>query len=133
MYIPLPFLPEGVLALGSYLEDFDGDVPFDRLAQPDGVGQLRGLKKGLLADKTSWVLQSELRTHLFWRCKGTLFYEAAKVGRHIANLSDNKWHSAIGIGGRFLVNKDSKTHIRGDLSLIDRKKIGMAVQINEAF
>jgi hypothetical protein len=53
MYIPLLFLPEGVLALGSYLEDFDGDVPFDRLAQPDGVGQLRGLKKGLLADKTS--------------------------------------------------------------------------------
>jgi len=133
MYIPLPFLPEGVLALGSYLEDFDGDVPIDRLAQPDGVGQLRGLKKGLLADKTSWVLQSELRTHLFWRCKGTLFYEAAKVGRDIANLSDNRWHRAIGIGGRFLVNKDSKTHIRGDLSLIDGKRVGMAVQINEAF
>jgi hypothetical protein len=133
MYIPLPFLPEGVLALGSYLEDFDGDVPFDRLAQPDGVGQLRGLKKGLLADKTSWVLQSELRTHLFWRCKGTLFYETAKVGKDMASLSENEWHSSIGIGGRFLVNKDSKTHIRGDLSLIDRKKIGMAVQINEAF
>jgi len=132
-YIPLPFLPEGVLALGSYLEDFDGDVPIDRLAQPDGVGQLRGLKKGLLADKTSWVLQSELRTHLFWRCKGTLFYEAAKVGRDIANLSENRWHRAVGIGGRFLVNKDSKTHIRGDLSLIDAKKMGMAVQINEAF
>jgi len=39
----------------------------------------------------------------------------------------------IGIGGRFLMNKDSKTHIRGDLSLIDGKRIGMAVQINEAF
>jgi hypothetical protein len=133
MYTPLPFLPEGVLALGSYLEDFDGDVPIDRLAQPDGVNQLRGLKKGLLADKTSWILQSELRTHLFWRCKGTLFYEAAKVGRDVANLSDNRWHRAIGIGGRFLVNKDSKTHLRGDLSLIDGKRVGMAVQINEAF
>jgi len=133
MYIPLHFLPEGVLALGSYLEDFDGDVPFDRLAQPDGVGQLRGLEKGLLTDRTSWVLQSELRTHLFWRCKGTLFYEAAKVGKDIANLGDNRWHRAIGIGGRFLVNKDSKTHLRGDLSLIDGEKVGMAVQINEAF
>jgi hypothetical protein len=133
MYVPLHFLPEGVLALGSYLEDFDGDVPFDRLAQPDGMGQLRGLKKGLLADKTSLVLQSELRTHLFWRCKGTLFYEMAKVGKNIADLSDNKWHNVIGIGGRFLVNKDSKTHIRGDLSLVDRKKIGMAIKINEAF
>jgi len=133
MYIPLYFLPEGTLALGSYLEDFDGDVPFDRLAQPDGVGQLRGLKKGLLADKTAWVLQSELRTHLFWRCKGVLFYEAAKVGKDVAQLNDNKWHNSIGIGGRFMVNKDSKNHIRGDLSLIDRKKIGMAVQINEAF
>ncbi|GBU26274.1 hypothetical protein R83H12_02970 [Fibrobacteria bacterium R8-3-H12] len=133
MYIPLNFLPEGVLALGSYLEDFDGDVPIDRLAQPDGVGQLRGLKKGLLADKTSWVLQSELRTHLFWRCKGTLFYEAAKVGKDIAELNDNKWHTSIGIGGRFLVNKESKTHLRGDISLIDGKKMGMAAQINEAF
>ena len=133
MYIPLPFLTEGVLALSSYLEDFDGDVPFDRLAQPDGVGQLRGLKKGLLANKTSWVLQSELRTRLFWRCGGTLFYEAAKVGESIISLNDNKWHNAIGIGGRFLVNKDSKTHIRADLSLIDRKKAGMAIKINEAF
>jgi hypothetical protein len=133
MYIPLPILPEGVLALGSYLENFERDVPFDRLAKPDGVEQLRGLKKGLLADRSSWVLQSELRSHLFWRFKGTLFYEAAKVGNGIANLNDNEWHNAIGIGGRFLVNKDSKTHIRGDLSLIDRKKIGMAIKINEAF
>ena len=133
MYIPLPFLQEGVLALGSYLEDFDGDVPFDRLAQPDGVGQLRGLKKGFLADKTSWVLQSELRTHLFWRCKGAMFYEVAKVGNGFADLNSNRWHKAIGIGGRFLVNRESKTHIRGDLSLIDKKYLGMAIKINEAF
>ncbi|MDR2580684.1 MAG: BamA/TamA family outer membrane protein [Fibromonadaceae bacterium] len=133
MYLPLSFLPEGVLALGSYLEDFEGEVPFDRFAKPDGVGQLRGLKKGLLADRTSWVLQSELRTHLFWRCKGTLFYEAAKVGSGIKNLNDNKWHDAIGIGGRFLVNKENKTHIRGDLSWVNRKSIGMAIKINEAF
>ena len=96
-------------------------------------GQLRGLRKGLLADKTAWVLQSELRTHVFWRCKGVLFYEMGKVGKDVAELNDNKWHNSIGIGGRFMVNKDSKTHIRGDLSLIDRKKVGMAVQINEAF
>jgi hypothetical protein len=134
MYIPLPFLPEGVIALGSYLETFEGDdVPFDRLAKPDGMQQLRGLKKGLLAVKTSWVLQSELRTHLFWRCKGTLFYEAGKVGDKISSLSSNKWHDVIGIGGRFLVNKDSKTHIRGDVSLVNRKKRGMAIKINEAF
>ena len=133
MYIPLHFLPEGVLALGSYLEDFDGDVPFDRFAQPDGVSQLRGLKKGFLADKTSWVLQSELRTHLFWRCKGALFYEAAKVGDGIADLNGNKWHYSIGMGGRFIVNKESKTHIRGDLGLVDRKYLGMAIKINEAF
>jgi len=133
MYIPLPFLQEGVLALGSYLEDFDGDVPFDRLAQPDGVGQLRGLKKGFLADKTSWVLQSELRSHLFWICKGTLFYELAKVGDGIADLNGNKWHDAIGIGARFMVSKESKTHIRGDLSFIDKKYFGIALKINEAF
>ncbi|MCL2100257.1 MAG: hypothetical protein FWH22_00910 [Fibromonadales bacterium] len=132
-YIPLPFLPEGVLALSSYLEDFDGDVPFDRFAQPDGVEQLRGLKKGFLLDKTSWVLQSELRTHLFWRCKGTLFYELAKVGNGIADLNRNEWHESIGIGGRFLVNSESKTHIRGDLALIDKKHLGMAIKINEAF
>jgi hypothetical protein len=133
MYIPLPFLPEGAIALGSYLENFQGDVPFDRLSKPDGIGQLRGIKKGLLADRTSWVLQSELRTHLFWRCKGTLFYEAAKVGNGIASLNDNKWHNSVGIGGRFLVNKDSKTHIRADLSLVDGKSIGKAIKINEAF
>jgi hypothetical protein len=133
MYIPLPMLPEGVLALGSYLENFEHDVPFDRLAKPDGIGQLRGLKKGLLADRSSWVLQSELRSHLFWRFKGTLFYEVAKVGNGIHDLNRNEWHNSIGIGGRFLVNRDSKNHIRGDLSLVDRKKIGAAIKINEAF
>ncbi|MDR2554853.1 MAG: hypothetical protein LBC64_05430 [Fibromonadaceae bacterium] len=133
MYIPLPMLPEGVLALGSYLEDFDRKVPFDRLAKPDGIGQLRGVDKGLLADRTSWVLQSELRSHLFWRIKGTLFYEAAKVGDGLRELNGNKWHNSMGIGGRFLVNEDSKTHIRGDLSLINRKEIGIAIKVNEAF
>lgn len=133
MYIPLPVLPEGVLALSSYLEDFDGKVPIDRLAQPDGVGQMRGLKKGLLADKTSWVLQSELRTHLFWRCKGTLFYEAAKVGDGFKELHNNEWHESIGIGGRFMVNSKSKTHIRADFAVINRESFGMAIKINEAF
>jgi hypothetical protein len=57
----------------------------------------------------------------------------SKVGDGIADFNKNKWHDAIGIGGRFLVNKESKTHIRGDLSWVDRKTIGMAIKINEAF
>ncbi|GHV11902.1 hypothetical protein AGMMS49938_03430 [Fibrobacterales bacterium] len=133
VYFPIPFLPEGAIALSSYLEDFDGAVPFDRLAQPDGLGQMRGLKKGWLADKSSWVLQSEIRTHLFWRFAGTLFYEAGKVGENLHSVWKNDFHSSIGIGGRFLVNKDLKTHIRGDLSLIDRKYYGMAITLREAF
>ena len=146
MYIPLP-IPEGTLALSSYLEDFAGKkIPIDRLAMPDGVGQLRGIKKGLLANNTSWVLQSELRTDVFWwlksngavasffkRCKGTVFYEFAKVADGIPNLKEESWHSSIGIGGRFLVNRDSKTHIRLDLSRVDSKDLGVAIHINEAF
>lgn len=132
-YIPLSFLPEGAIALGSFLEDLDGDVPFDRLAKPDGIMQLRGWEEGLMADKTFWVLQAELRTHLFWRIKGALFYDAGKVANSVKELNDSRWHRAIGAGARFLVNKKTKSHVRADFSIVDGKDFGMAIKINEAF
>jgi hypothetical protein len=94
---------------------------------------MRGLKKGWLADKSSWVLQSEIRAHLFWRFAGTVFYEAGKVGEDLRSLWKNEFHSSVGIGGRMLINKERKTHIRGDLALIDFKYYGMTITLREAF
>lgn len=132
-YFPLPVLPQGALAFCSYWEGVDGDVPFDRLAQPDGSKHLRGIEKGLYRDRQSWVLQGEARTWLFWRFGGTLFYEVGKVGNHFGELLREDWHHAVGAGGRLALNPEQKVNARVDLSLVDGKHIGLTVYLREAF
>lgn len=132
-YVPVEFLKEGALALCSFWEGVDGDVPFDRLAQPDGVRHLRGLEKGMYRDRQAWVLHSELRTQLFWRLGGTLFYESGKVGPYASALFRNEWHHVVGAGARFAINQSKRLNARADLSWVDGNQVGLTVYLREAF
>lgn len=132
-YLPMDFLKEGALALCSFWEGVDGEVPFDRLAQPDGVRHLRGLEKGMYRDRQAWVLHSELRTQLFWRLGGTLFYESGKVGPYASALFRNEWHHVVGAGARLAINQSKRLNARADVSWVDGKKLGLTVYLREAF
>lgn len=132
-FVPLPLLPDGALGVCSFWEDVNGDAPFDRLAQPDGVRHLRGLEKGQYRDRQSWVLHSEARTHLFWRFGGTLYYEAGKVGPYFGQLLREDWHHVVGAGARLAINQSKKLNARVDLSLMDGEDIGLTVYLREAF
>lgn len=130
-YAPLPL--GSALALCSFWEGVDGDAPFDRMAQPDGVRHLRGLEKGQYLDRQSWVLHSEIRAPLFWRFGGTAFYEAGKVGSYWGELWDNPWHHVVGLGARLAINQSKKLNARVDLSLVDGENVGLTVYLREAF
>jgi len=132
-YFPMPVLPDGALALGGFWEGVDGDAPFDRLAQPDGVRYLRGLEKGQYRDRQALVMRSELRTALFWRFGGTIFYEAGKVGPYFSELMRADWHHSLGLGARLAINKSKKLNARVDIALLDGEEIGLTVYLREAF
>jgi len=130
-YCPLPW-PWTTLALASYWESVEGDVPFDRLASPDGLSRLRGLAKGRLRDNQQWVLQSELRFPLFWRFSGTTFAEAGKVGKNMIELRRNEFHTSLGGGLRFNVNPSRRLNFRVDIAHVD-DGMGVAASFGEAF
>ncbi len=129
-YAPLPW--STVLALSAFWQDVDGQVPFDKLAMPDGANRMRGLDKGRLRDQQQLVLQSELRFPIHWRFSGTAFAEAGKVGKDVSELRDNAVHYGFGAGVRFSVNPQRRLNFRTDVAWIDGG-VGVAASFGEAF
>jgi hemolysin activation/secretion protein len=129
-YVPLPW--STVLALGGFWEGVDGQVPFDRLAMPDGSNRMRGLSKGRLRDEQQLVLQSELRIPLVWRFSSVVFAEAGKVGQNLSELQDKGFHYGLGAGVRISVNPQRKLNFRTDVAWVDGG-IGAAASFAEAF
>lgn len=121
-----------VLALGVYGQGTWGDVPFDRLAIPDGSYQMRGLEKGIWRDKQQLVWQSEVRVPLFWRLGGVVFAEAAQLGPYFSEMLRAPLQFDLGIGGRFALNVQRKLNARADLSWVNRR-VGITIYYNEAF
>jgi outer membrane protein assembly factor BamA len=89
-----------VLALGAMWERVDGDVPFDRLAMPDGVSRLRGVEKGWLRDRQQFVAQSELRFPTPWWISGVAFAEMGKVGDDFEELGRKPLPLRVGRWGQ---------------------------------
>jgi len=129
-YAPLPW--STVLALGCLWEDADGQVPFDKMAMPDGSNRMRCLDKGRLRDEQQLVLQSELRFPIVWRFSGTAFAEAGKVGKDVSDLQENEFRYGFGAGVRFSVNPQRKLNFRTDVAWIDGG-VGVAASFGEAF
>ena len=128
----IPLFNHLVLALGVYGQGTWGDVPFDRLAIPDGTYQMRGLEKGIWRDKQQLVWQSEVRFPLFWRLGGVVFAEAAQLGSHFSGLLRSPVKFDVGMGGRFVLNAERKLNARADLSWVNQR-LGVTIYYNEAF
>lgn len=129
-FVPTPL--GGAGAFGVWWEGVWGEVPFDRLAIPDGTYRMRGMKKGRLSDRQQLVLQGEWRVPLFWRFGAAVFAEAGKVGEDAGALLEGEFRHVFGMGGRFTLNRSRRLNVRGDLSWVD-DGIGMTVYYKEAF
>jgi len=130
-FLPTPL--GGAWGMCAYWEGVRGDVPFDRLSQPDGTYHLRGLIKGMLRDREQAVLQGEWRVPLFWRFSAASFVEAGTVGSYFSKLWENSPHYVVGLGGRMALNVQRKVNVRGDLSLVDGHHLGLTIYYKEAF
>jgi len=128
-YAPFPW--STVLAVGTLWEETHGQVPFDKLAMPDGSNRLRGLVKGRLRDAQQLVLQSELRFPSLWRFSAVTFAEAGKVGADLEELGDNEFHYSFGAGLRFSVNPRRKLNFRVDAAWVDGG-VGITASFGEA-
>lgn len=129
-YASLPW--SAVLAVGTLWEETHGQVPFDKLAMPDGSNRLRGLAKGRLRDAQQLVLQSELRFPSLWRFSAVTFAEAGKVGADLEELGSNEFHYSFGAGLRFSVNPQRKLNFRTDVAWVDGA-VGVTASFGEAF
>jgi len=121
------------MAAGALWQRSCGDVPFDMLSGPDGTKRFRGVESLYFRDSQGITLQAELRKFLFWRLAGDIFFEGSKVGDHFSELMGNKWHQAVGFGGMLALNLKERLYARGELSLVDYKKLGMTVYVRSAF
>ena len=123
------------MAVGLLWQRTDGDVPFEYMAGPDGIKRFRGVETKFFRDNQALVLQAELRKTLFWRLAGDIFFEGGKVGPYFSQLMRNKWHRAIGFGGKRALTKSERLYARAAFSWIDSKSLkpGMTFYFREAF
>ena len=123
------------MAVALLWQRTDGDVPFEYMAGPDGIKRFRGVKTKYFRDNQATILQVELRKQLFWRLAGDIFFEGGKVGPYFSQLMRNKWHRAIGFGGKLALNKSERLYARAEFSWIDFKSLkpGMTFYFREAF
>jgi len=129
-YLPAPL--GGTWAFSSFWEAVEGDVPFDRLAAPDGTMRMRGLERGRLRGRQQWDLQGEARFPVARRFALVGFVDAAKVGTGSDFLWNEDFHCAPGFGGRYSLNPDRGVNLRADFAWVDGG-MGATVSFKEAF
>jgi hypothetical protein len=136
----IPVLEQQVVALAVGWSARLGDVPFDEMATADGSSRLRGIEKGRYRDKHLVSWQAEARTPLLWRLGGALFVEGAQVAPNPEKFRFEDFHYALGMGGRFALNKEQRFNVRGDITWIfDRRSgfgggtPGLVIDVKEAF
>lgn len=121
------------LAVAGLWQRTAGDVPFDKMAGPDGRRRFRGVEDRFFRNNQALILQTELRKVLFWRLAGTIFFEGGKTGKYFSDLAREKWHQSLGFGGELALNLSERLYARGDISWVDYKDIGITVYIRQAF
>lgn len=121
----------GVIAAQIYAETVVGDAPFVLLPQLGGSDRMRGYRKGRFRDNMLWSVQTEYRTPLFWRFKGTVFVSAGEVSPRIGSPLFEQIETAVGVGGRFRLTDDG-IHGRLDVAY-GRTGFEVYMSLGEAF
>lgn len=94
--------------------------------------QLRGFHENRYRDHFMNYVQVEYRRKLFWRIGMTVFAGTGYVDPKI-NVMPAKLHSAMGIGGRLEIVRNSRVNIRGDITVNEDGDFKIYATIGEAF
>jgi outer membrane protein assembly factor BamA len=129
----LSFSPDHVLATNFYIADAQGDVPFYMLPALGGGNRMRGYFKGRYRDKFYSMLQVEYRQY-FWRRFGfVVFAGLGDVAPEMTKLQFKELKYSLGVGLRYLFNKEEKVNLRVDIAFGKNGDRGIYFGIEEAF
>lgn len=122
-----------ILASQFIWEYSPGDVPFFMLPKLGGKDRLRGIGHSQrIVGKSVWLIQSELRMHLWWRFGAVAF---AGMGQATAKpaFSFNEVIYSGGAGLRFRILPNDPLNIRIDAGLASHGLKGFFISLKEAF
>jgi hypothetical protein len=120
------------LALQGYFSFSSGDVPFQLLALMGGQQIMRGYYTGRYRDKNMVVLQMEYRIKLFGRLGIVGFAGVGNVGDRPNRLDFIKAKYNLGLGLRYMFNRDEKINLRLDVGFTGEGG-GFYISATEAF
>lgn len=130
-YTTLPW--KASFAQGFLWKRSGGDVPFDKLAGPDGTRRFRGVESLYFNGKQAIISQSEVRRYFAHRVGAHVFFESGKAGDYFSDLMREKWHKSVGIGALLGLNMSEQLFARADLSWVDFDHFGVTLNLRQAF
>ena len=120
------------LAVQSYLQVANGNVPFQSLSWLGGPERNRGFFRGRYMDHTYFLFQTEMRWRILPRLHLNAFASLGQVSESIRVLFTYPNFSGGG-GVRFQLLKTNPTLIRMDLGINQYGNTGLYFGVNEAF
>lgn len=121
-----------ILSFRFYSQHVFGNAPFYDLSLLGGDKLIRGYFYGRFRDDHLSILQTEYRTHLFWRIGASVFGGISSVYNNLHWTGDQLKPNA-GLGLRFLVDKEEGTNLRFDYAIGAQGQNGFYVSFGESF
>ncbi len=95
------FSKNHVVALRLWIQDINGDTPYQELSKIGDGWTARGYKADRFLDKAMALTSIEYRAHLYKRLGGVLFVDAGRVWPNLSHFNFSNWHSNWGVGLRY--------------------------------
>ncbi len=108
--------------------------PFDLMPPLGGDALLRGYFTGRFRDRQLLAFQVEYRLRIWWRIGGVGFVGAGQVGDNFGGFGLGDFHTAAGLGLRFLLSQTEGLNIRADWGMgLNHSTSGFYLSLGEAF
>jgi len=121
-----------VLAFNAYGEFVVGHPPFHEMALMGGGSRMRGYYKGRYRDRNMAVLQTELRSPLFWKLGAVAFVSSGVVEKYPGRFEWDHVRTTAGAGLRVMVYPKKKINLRLDAAF-GKNTRGFYLTVGESF
>jgi outer membrane protein assembly factor BamA len=128
----LPLGGRNLIALRAVGSSSGGHVPFQLMPSLGGESVLRGYFGGRFRDRRSVAAQAELRLGTWRRLGGAAFASMGQVADTLEQISAERFHTAYGVGVRFLLIRQENLNLRFDWGFGEDQS-GFYFGLGEAF
>jgi outer membrane protein assembly factor BamA len=125
--------PDHVIAGNFYFAAAGGNTPFYQLPALGGQNRMRGYFQGRYRDNVYTTLQLEYRQY-FWQKFGfVVFGGVGDVASDLLKFKLDEFKHSLGLGLRFLFNRNEKVNLRMDVGFGKDGNSGVYFGLEEAF